>query len=107
MKTLTGFTGDAFHNDAGKKFLRNLYNANMCILVIVTLDMDLNHGLAGIQQTVSLDFPQGKAYNVVDILKQKGKPTDVSADIELYQEPKKVKFNNTINYYNDIIGITT
>lgn len=46
------------------------------------------HGLAVIQQTASLDFPQGNGYHVGEILKQKCKPSDVSAEIKLYQEQK-------------------
>ena len=57
------------------------------------------------QKTVSSGCLQGKAHQVVEILKQKCKPSNVSVKIELDQELKKVKFNNAINYYNDIIEI--
>ncbi len=68
--------------------------------------MTSSHGLAVTQKTVSTDFPQEKAYHVIEILKQKCKPSDVSTEIELDQELVKVKFNNAIDYYNDIIGVT-
>jgi hypothetical protein len=92
--------------DPDEKRKRKLYLANKRILAIMTLGMTSSHGLAVIQKTVSTDFPQGKAYRVIEILKQKCKPSDVSAEIELDQELEKVKFNNAIDYYNDIIGVT-
>ncbi len=93
-------------NDLDEKCKRKLYLANKRILAIMTLGMTSSHGLAVIQKTVSMDFPQGKAYRVIEILKQKCKPSDVSAEIELDQELEKVKFNNAIDYYSDIIGVT-
>ena len=72
----------------------------------MTLGMTSSHGLAVIQKTVSTDFSQGKAYWVIEILKQKCKQSDVSTEIEPDQELEKVKFNNAIDYYNDIIGVT-
>jgi hypothetical protein len=92
--------------DLDEKRKRKLYLANKHILAIMTLGMTSSHGLAVIQKTVSTDFPQGKAYRVIEILKQKCKPSGVSAEIELDQELEKVKFNNAINYYNDIIAVT-
>jgi hypothetical protein len=59
------------------------------------LGMTSSHGLAA--------FPQGKVYHVIEIMKQKCKPSDVSAEIELNQELEKVKFNNAIDYYINII----
>jgi hypothetical protein len=56
--------GDVFiaiNSDADEKHLMKLYNANKCILAIMILGMDSIHGLVVIQQTVSLDFLQGKA----------------------------------------------
>jgi aminoglycoside phosphotransferase (APT) family kinase protein len=72
----------------------------------MTLGMTSSHGLAVIQKTVSTDFLQWKAYRVIEILKHKCKPSDVSAEFRLDQELEKVKFNNAIDYYNDIIGVT-
>ena len=92
--------------DLDEKHKRKLYLANKCILAIMTLGMTTSHGLAVIQKTVSTDFPQGKAFRVIEILKQKCKPNAVSVEIELDQELEKVKFNNAIDYYNDIIGVT-
>ncbi len=92
--------------DLDEKHKRKLYLANKRILAIMTLGMTTSHGLAVIQKTVSTDFPQGKAFRVIEILKQKCKPSDVSAEIELDQELEKVKFNNAIDYYNDVIGVT-
>jgi hypothetical protein len=92
--------------DPDEKRRRKLYLANKRILAIMTLGMTSSHGLAVIQKTASADFPQGKAYRVVEILKQKCKPSDVSAEIELDQELEKVKFGNAIDFYNDIIGVT-
>ena len=71
----------------------------------MTLGMTSSHGLAVIQKTVSTDFLHGKAYRVVEIFKQKCKPSDVSAKIELDQELDKVKFGNAIDYCNGIIGV--
>ncbi len=85
---------------------QRIYLANKHILAIMTLGMTSSHGLAVIQKTVSTDFLQGKAYHVVEILKQKCKLSDMSAKIELDQELDKVKFGNAIDYYNDIIGVT-
>ena len=68
----------------------------------MTLGMTSSHGLAVIQKTVSMDFPQGKVYHVIEILKQKCKPSDVSAEIELDQDLEKVKFNNPIDYYTSL-----
>ena len=42
---------------------------------------------------------------MIEILKQKCKPRDVSAEIELDQELNKIKFFNAIDYYNDVIGV--
>jgi hypothetical protein len=92
--------------DLDEKHKRKLYLANKRILAIMTLGMTTSHGLAVIQKTVSTDFPQGKAFRVIEILKQKCKPSDVSAEIELDQELEKVKFSNAIDYYNDVIGVT-
>ena len=92
--------------DLDEKRKGKLYLANKRILAIMTLGMTSSHGLAVIQKTVSTDFPQGKAYCVIEILKQKCKPSDVCAEIKLDQELEKVKFNNAIDYYNDIIGVT-
>ena len=78
---------------------------NTHILAIMTLGMTSSHGLVVIQKTASKEFMQGKAYCVIGILKQKCKPSDVSAEIELDQELEKVKFNNAIDYYNNIIGL--
>ena len=87
--------------DASEKCKRKLYLAKKHILAIMTLGMSSSHGLAVIQNY----FPQEKAYRVAEILKQKCKPSNVSAEIELDQEIKKVKFNNAIDYYNNIIGV--
>jgi len=92
--------------DPDEKLKRKLYLANKRILAIMTLGMTSSDGLAVIQKTAITDFPQGKAYRVIEILKQKCKPSDMSAEIELDQELEKVKFNNTIDYYNNIIGVT-
>jgi hypothetical protein len=43
-------------NNVGKQLLGMLYNANKQILAIMTLDMDLSHGLAMIQQTERMNF---------------------------------------------------
>ena len=51
-------------------------------------------------------FSKWGVYHVNEILKQKCKQSGVSAEIELDQELEKVKFNNAIDYYNDIIGVT-
>ena len=69
----------------------------------MTLGMTTSHSLAVFQKTLSTNFPQGKAYCVIEILLQKCKPSDVSAEIELDQELEKVKFNNAVDYYNDSI----
>jgi hypothetical protein len=71
----------------------------------MTLGMTSSHGLAVIQKTVSTDFLHGKASPVIEILKQMCKQSDVSDEIELDQELKKVKFNNAIDFYNAIIGV--
>ena len=92
--------------DLDEKHKRKLYLANKRILAIMTLGMTTSHGLAVIQKTVSMELWQGKAYGVIELLKQKCKPSHVSAEIELDQELEKVKFNNAIDYYNDIIGVT-
>jgi hypothetical protein len=92
--------------DLHKQCKRKLYLANMRILAIMTLGMTSSHGLAVIQKTGNSDFPQGKAYRVIVILKHKCKLSDASAEIELDQELEKVKFNNAIDYYNDIVGVT-
>ena len=57
--------------DPEEKCRQRLYLANKHILAIMTLEMTSSHGLAVIQKTVSTDFLQGKAYRVVEILKQK------------------------------------
>ena len=56
--------------DPDEKRKRKLYLANKRILAIMTLGMTSSHGLAMIQKTVSTGFLQGKAYRVIEILKQ-------------------------------------
>jgi hypothetical protein len=51
---------DAGTNDAGKKLLRKIYNANKCIFVIMILGINSSHGLAVIQKTVRSDFNMGR-----------------------------------------------
>ena len=77
---LTNLNFDAIKSatEAVEKLLRIMHNANKRILARNTLGMDSSHGLVVIQNTVSLDFPQGKAYQVVEILKKKCKPSNVS-----------------------------
>ena len=51
---------DLATNDAIKKALRKIYNANKRMMAIMTLGMESSHGLMVIQKTKSPDFPQGK-----------------------------------------------
>ena len=68
-------------NYKAKQQRQRLYLANKHILAIMTLGMTSSHGLAVNQKTVSTDFPQAKAYSVIEILKQKCKPSDVCAEL--------------------------
>ena len=59
-----------------------------------------------VKKTKSDDFPQSQAYGILEILKQKNKPKDVTARIELKKELEMVKFTYMDDYYKDIISVT-
>ena len=93
-------------NPSGNDLKRSLLwrqNKRMC--AILTLGQASDHGLAVIQKTVTADFPQGKAYRVIEMLMAKNKPKDVSAEIELDAELEKVQFRNANDYYNDVVAV--
>ena len=75
----------------------------MC--AILTLGQS-DHVLAIILKTVVSGFPQGKVYRVLQMLKTKNRPKDVSAEIELESELEKVQFKSANDYYNDIVAVT-
>lgn len=89
--------------DALKKAVLYRQNKRMC--AILTLGQGSNHGLAVIKKTVSDDFPQGKAYRIIEMLMAKNKPKDISAEIDLDTELEKVQFRNANDYYNDIVAV--
>ena len=83
-----------------------LYKENKRLCSIITLGQKMDHGLFVMKKTKSDDFPQGLAYRILEILKQKNKPKDVTAKIELKKELEKVKFSYADDYYKDVIAVT-
>ena len=59
------------------------------------------------QKTVSTDFPQGKVYQFLKIIKSKNKPKDVSTEIKMDMDLKKLKFCLPPDYYNNVVDVTT
>ena len=90
-------------NDIAKA---KLYMANKKLCAIIMLGQKTDYGLLVISKTKSNDFPQGIAYYVLEMLKSKNKPNDVTAEIELKKELKRVQFRNAKDYYKDIISVT-
>ena len=74
-------------NDIAKA---KLYKANKQIHAIITLGQKTDHGLVVIYTTKSKDFSQGKVYRVLEMLRAKNKPKDVTAKIKLKKELEKV-----------------
>ena len=70
------------------------YKANKKLCVIIMLGQKTNYGLLVISKTKSEDFPQGKAYPVLEMLRAKNKPNDVTAKIKMKKELEKVQYQN-------------
>ncbi len=66
-----------------------------------------NHGLAMSDKTKTDDQPRGVSCKAIETMEQKNKSEDTSAEIEMEAELQKVEFQLAINYYNDIVAVTS
>ncbi len=83
--------------DAGEKKLTKLYQQNKRACAIMVIGQKTNHGLAMIEKTKTADFPHGIAWKAIETMKQKNKPKDMSAEIEMEAELQKVQFQSTVH----------
>ena len=93
--------------DANEKKLAKLYQMNKRACAIMVIGQKTNHGLAMIEKTKSVDYPHGLAWEAIQTMKRKNKPKDMSAEIEMEAELNKIQFRNAIDYYNDIVNVTS
>ena len=101
-KTKFNGLGTTDVNDIAKA---KLYKANKKFCTIITLGQKTDHGLAVINKTKSDDFPQGLAYRVIEMLKAKNKPNDVTAELELRKDLDTIHFKNADDYYNEVVSV--
>ena len=66
----------------------------------------MDYGLLVVKKTKSDDYPQGVACLILEILRDKNKPKDVTAKIMLKKELEKVQFKYGNDYYKDVISVT-
>ena len=52
------------------------------------------------------NFPQGVAYRILEILRTKNKPKDVTAKIKMKKVLEKVKFGYANDYHKDVMSVT-
>ena len=83
-----------------------LYKANKRKCTIITLGQKSDYGMLVIKKTKTKDFPQGVAYRIIEILKKKNKPLDVTVEIELRNALEKVKFKYPNDYYRDVMAVS-
>ena len=73
----------------------------------MVLGQTSDHGLAIITKTKTADQPHGLAFEFIETMKQKNKPNDTSAEIEMEADLHKIKFQGANNHYNDIVAVTS
>ena len=80
--------------------------ANEQLCAIITLEQKTDDGLLVVKKMILDPFSQGVAYQILEMLKDKDKPKDVTVKIELKKELEKVQFKYADDYYKDVISVT-
>ena len=93
--------------DPDEKKLAKLYQMNKRACAIMVIGQKTNHGLVMIEKTKTVNYPHGLAWEAIETMKRKNKPKDMSAEIKMEAELHKVQFQNSIDYYNDIVNVTS
>ena len=93
--------------DADNKKLVKLFEQNKKACAIMVMGQKSNHGLAMIKKTKTDDYPHGIAWKAIATMKRKNKPKDMSAEIEMEAELHKIQFRSAVDYYNDVVGVTS
>ena len=93
--------------DANEMKLVKLYQQNKKACAIIVMGQKSNHGLAMINKTKTDDHPHGIAWKAIATMKRKNKPKDMSAEIEMEAELHKIQFRTAIDYYNDVVAVTS
>ena len=94
-------------NDEGNQKLALLFFQNKKACAIIVIRQKTDHGLAIINKTKTDDHPHGVAWKAIKAMKQKDKPKDMSAEIKMEAELQKIQFRSAINYYNEIVVVTS
>ncbi len=79
-------------NDADEKKPTKLYQQNKRACTIMVIGQKTNHGLAMVEKTKTDDYPHGTSWKAIETMKQKNKPKDMSAEIEMEAELHKIQF---------------
>ena len=91
--------------DVGEMARRSLWKANKKMCAFFTLGQDSALGLAVIQKTKTVDFPQGVIHQVMTSLMGRNKPKDASAEIRLDAKLDAIKFTTGRKYYDDQVEV--
>ena len=73
----------------------------------MVLGQTSDHGLAIVTKTKTVDHPHGLAFEFIETMKQKNRPKDTSAEIEMEADLHNVKFQEANDYYNDVVAVTS
>jgi len=91
--------------NADDKAKADLYKLNKKVVSLLVLAIKSNSAMAVIKSMKSSDYPDGKAYEIMDKLRGKNMPKDASAVIELDAELEKIPFRNAEQYNDDVTSV--
>lgn len=90
-------------DDDKKKAL--LWKQNQRLGALFVLGQESDHGLDLFSKTVSDEFPHGRVIEALRALRNKAKPDDATAMLELEASLDALKFARADDYYNDVVGV--
>ena len=85
--------------------MKKLYVANERAVAIIQLGQASAIGKAEVKITKDSDFPKGRAWVIIDTLKEDYLPKDASAGIEMKNELERVAFTGAQEYYAAIVQV--
>jgi len=91
--------------DANDKAKADLYKLNKKVVSLLILAVKSNSAMAIVKSMKSSDYPDGRAYEILDKLRGKNMPKDASAVIELDAALEKIPFQNAEQYNDSVTSV--
>ena len=80
--------------DVNKIKKMKLWKSNVKLMVTIVMEQESNHGIAMVERTKSVGFPSGQAWQVMEAMRKKCKPSNATAEIQMKQEVDNLKFGS-------------